>query len=108
MTTDRILQKYETFTNLLVDKFILKYFEVEDSLDVDMYWVADDVGSVCMVNDYFFDMCDIRFCLMNSVEVNKLFEWYYYVLENPKSYINLRSYIMGAKEILKSRIENPT
>lgn len=106
MTTDRIIEKYETYTNKLVEKFIIKYFEVDEALDVEVYWIGEDVGSVCMINDYFFDMCDIRFCLKNNVEVNKLFEWYDYVLENPDEYINLRSFNMGAEAIIRERKES--
>lgn len=103
MTVYRTLDKWETFTNKLVEHFIKKYFEVEDASDVEMYWIGDDIGSVCMINDYFFNMTDIKFCLKNNVRVNKLFEWYNYVLENPGEYINLRSFNMGAEEIIKQR-----
>jgi hypothetical protein len=106
MTIDRTLYKWETFTNKLVDQFIKKYFEVEDASDVEMYWIGDDIGSVCMINDYFFNMSDIKFCLKNNVEISKLFEWYDYVLENPGEYINLQSFNMGAKEIIKQRKES--
>lgn len=103
MTTDRIIEKYETYTNLLVDRFTVKYFE---DYEAEMHWICDDIGSVCMINDYFFDMCDIRFCLKNNVEVNKLFEWYDYVIDNPDEYINLRSFNMGAEAIIRERKES--
>lgn len=106
MTIDRTLEKWKTFTNKLVEHFIIKYFEVEDASDVEMYWIGDDTGSVCFINDYFFDMGDIKFCLKNNVEVSKLFEWYDYVLENPGEYINLRSFNMGSEEIIKQRKES--
>jgi hypothetical protein len=106
MTIGRTLEKWETFTNKLIEHFILKYFEVEDALDVDFYWIGSDVGSVCIINDYFFNMSDIKFCLKNNVEVSKLFEWYNYVLETPDDYINLNSFNMGAEAVIKSRKES--
>lgn len=106
MTIDRTLYKWETFTNKLMEHFIKKYFEVEDASDVEMYWINNDIGTVCMINDYFFDMNDIKFCLKNNVEVSKLFDWYNYVLENPGEYINLQSFNMGAEEVIKQRKES--
>ena len=106
MTIDRTLYKWETFTNKLMEHFIKKYFEVEDASDIEMYWINNDIGTICMINDYFFDMNDIKFCLKNNVEVSKLFKWYDYVLENPGEYINLQSFNMGAEEIIKQRKES--
>lgn len=103
MTIYRTLDKWETFTNKLMEHFIKKYFEVDDTSDVDFFWINEDIGSVCFINDYFFDMNDIKFCLKNNVEVSKLFDWYNYVLENPGEYINLQSFNMGAEEIIKQR-----
>jgi hypothetical protein len=105
MTINRTLDKWETFTNKLVEHFIKKYFELEDE-EITVDWIGDDVGSVCMINDYFFNMSDIKFCLKNNVEVNKLFEWYDYVIETPDEYINLNSFNMGAESVIKSRKES--
>ena len=45
------LKKWEKATNELVDYFRKKYFGNNAS---DFYWIADQIGGVYTINDYFF------------------------------------------------------
>lgn len=45
-------------------------------------WVANDVGTIACVGDYFFDFNDIiKYCVLNSIDnLDELIEWYDYSL----------------------------
>ena len=49
------LQNWYKATDKLAKSFADYYFG--DATDV--YWISDDVGSVLVINDYFFGMTDI-------------------------------------------------
>ncbi len=58
--------------------FLTKYFKEA----TDVYWVADEVGGVLFVNDYFFSLQDMMDFIKYGYPVKKMFEYYDYRLLN--------------------------
>lgn len=70
-------------TNELTQIFIRRYF-VDDEIDlgdVEWYWVADRVGEVLVVNDYFFDFGRIVDALEYDATPDQLFDYQDWELE---------------------------
>ena len=67
------LQMWEEATESLKNLFVDKYFG-KDASDVD--WVAQDIGGVLYVNDYFFDLSDIVDFIKYNYSPKKMFEYY--------------------------------
>lgn len=90
-TKDR-LELWEIATNNIKDVFVAKYFGKDTS---DVYWIADDIGGVLAVNDFFFSLNDIIDYLKYNYSSKRMFEHYYYSLdchnmnEHP---INIKNY----------------
>lgn len=72
------LNKWENETDEVTHLFIIKYF----GRDADFYWVADIVGGVLYVNDYFFNLDRILEALKYNASAAKLFAYYEYELEH--------------------------
>lgn len=71
-------------------------------------WVADEVGTVAEVGDYFFGFDVIKRCVDEDVKWQDLFEWYDYNTECSilgLSTVNLKSWLMGAPRISQDRID---
>jgi len=71
------LLKWQEVSDELAFFFVEKYFGV----DVDFYWIADDVGGTIEVNDYFFDMSSITDFIKYNYSRKMMFKYYDYVLE---------------------------
>ena len=87
-----ILQNYENAINDLVDYFCWKYFR---GVALDTYWVADDVGGVYFINDYFFNVSDMVDFIKNNYTQNEMFDYYDYALkqhEKNKTPINIKNW----------------
>jgi hypothetical protein len=85
------IQMWEEATESLKLLFIDKYF----GKDPEFYWIADDIGGVLFVNDFFFDLSDIVDFLKYRYSPNKMFEYYDYRLRlqtKNKLPINIKSY----------------
>ena len=94
MEIDFWLTEYYSGCNELARLFMLKYFGKD--ADVPPDWVADQIGGVLIVNDYFFNMRDIIIALTKNVTRKKLFEWYdYYTEGNTKLKVNFNNYLKG-------------
>ena len=71
-------------------------------------WVADEVGTVAEMGDYYFDFQDIKRCVDENVAFDTLMEWYDYNVETGMlglGEINLKSWLMGAPRISQERID---
>ena len=77
----QILTNWENQTQLLADNFMSKYFCKGKKADVDFFWVADEIGGVLSVSDYFFDLSDVIDALRYNIPINKLFSFYDYQLK---------------------------
>ena len=71
------LDFWEMVTQSLVEAFTLKYF----GKDVESWWVADEVGGVLFINDYFFNLRDITDYIRYYYPKEKMFEYYDYALK---------------------------
>ena len=71
------LLKWQEVSDELAFFFVEKYFGV----DVDFYWIADDVGGTIEVNDYFFNMSDITDFIKYNYSRKMMFKYYDYALE---------------------------
>jgi hypothetical protein len=88
------LDDYYQACNGLAFEFQEKYFGVKYNFYPD--WVNDEIGTVLMINDYFFGMDDIILALKKNVTRKKLFEWYdYYTEGNTKLKVNFNNYLKG-------------
>ena len=59
----------------------LKTFISTMELEGEAFWVANDVGTVACVGDYFVDYKDIRLCVDNNIPFKDFDEWYCYCIE---------------------------
>ncbi len=87
----KILKNWEDETELLATYFINRYF----GNDTEHYWVCDEIGSVLVVNDYFFNVGDMVEFIRGNYSKDKMFEYYDYSLrchEDKKSPINIKTY----------------
>lgn len=85
------LKRWENETKELCDLFVLHYFDE----DADVYWVADEIGGVLFVNDYFFNLSDIVDFIRHRYSKKKMFEYYDYALKCAvvdKRPTNIKSY----------------
>lgn len=94
------LDKYYSECNKIKELFILRYFCSKNYLieDVETYWIGDQVGSVAVINDYFFNIEDMVLALDRTVSKKKLFAYYdQSIEEKPDSLKTLYSYIHNNK-----------
>jgi len=70
------LVMWEVKTHLLAEYFVKRYFGKPD--DVEHWWVADDIGGVLSVADYFFSLSDIVAFIKYKYTRKQLFEYYEY------------------------------
>lgn len=85
------LKRWTNETKELGDYFVLHYF----GRDAENWWVADEIGGVLCVNDYFFNLGDIVDYIRHSYSKNKMFEYYDYQLkcaEAKRTPINIKNY----------------
>lgn len=90
--TFKLINDWERATNDLCNHFILKYF----GKDADTYWVADEVGGVLYINDYFMNLNLVLDFLKYRYSKKKMFEYMDYYLkchEDKADYvINIKNY----------------
>jgi len=88
---------YDT-TEELTNYFIGKYFGKPQ--DVEHWWVADEIGGVLYINDYFFNLSDIVDYIKYRYTKNKMFANYDYQMKlrlkneipiNIKNWIKLKN-----------------
>ena len=89
-----ILEKWNVQTNKLKDYFVDKYFGIIENPDC--YWVADEIGGVLYINDYFFNLSDIVDYIKYRYSKDKMFKNYEYrlkCLQNNEIPINIKNWI---------------
>ena len=102
----KTLQKFDKVCNELKDEFVEKYFSDKDYKveDMEIWWVADKIGRMLCIGDYFFNFDDIVEALRLEPTQAQLFGWYYWNMEEHKPAYNLKSWIKlydQDKEIIK-------
>ncbi len=86
------LDKWLDVTQEVTTHFIKKYFGKGDH---DSYWIADQVGGVLFINDYFFSMNDIIDFLISGYTEKQMFDYYHYRQEKYEEedvIINIRNW----------------
>ncbi len=92
------IQQWEKATKNLLDEFLKIYFVDEDIPieDIDVYWVGDEIGGVCFINDMYFGLDDLVNCLRHKPSRDQMWDWYYKSLEayeKGESFPNLKNFI---------------
>ena len=85
------LKKLEDSIQALTDYFVTKYFGKGTE---DVYWIADDIGGVLHVNDYFFSLSDIIEFLKYGYTTKQMFDYYDYrmILGDQDAPINIKNW----------------
>jgi len=94
MKKKELLKNWEEETNIVTREFVRKYF----GKDADYYWIADDVGGVLNVGDYFFNLDRIIESIRYSATIHDLFTFYDMEMDSAcgltdKLSINFRTFI---------------
>lgn len=76
-STEQLLNDFEIATLNLGAHFLTKYFGKNVS---DTYWIGNDVTGTLYVNDYFFDLGEIRDFLKYKYSKDDMFNYYDHAL----------------------------
>lgn len=87
----KIIKNYENACQKIAEKFRDKYLE-----EAEIYWAGLDVGGVCQVGDYYFDMDQMITALKYKATQQQVFDYY-------NADVELRS---SGKEKLPFNFEN--
>lgn len=95
------LNSYWIACGRIQEEFIGKYYLDKDTKrsDIEDYWIADEIGGLIFINDYYHSIDDMVEALRLNCPVDKFFKWYdesmIQVLspENGRFKYNLRSYL---------------
>jgi len=71
------IEEYNAICDRIANIFVLKYFDK----DADCWWLADEVGGVTFINDYFFSMSDILEYMKYGYSKKMMFERYEYTID---------------------------
>jgi hypothetical protein len=74
---NQFLENWEWYTNDFAVYFAIKYF----GKDNERWWVANEVGGVYHINDYFFNMTDMVDFVRYKYSRKQMFEYYEYSLD---------------------------
>ena len=72
------IEEYNAICDRIVQIFVNKYFE---DGDVKAFWIADDIGGVICINDYFFSMSDMLEYMKYKYTYLNMFEHADYCLD---------------------------
>ena len=73
--TDSLEENYNLICNMYAHVFATKHAYSFDA------WVADKVGEVAMMGDYYVDFCDIKYDIDNDIDADEYVKYYDYCLE---------------------------
>lgn len=90
------LKEYERACDNFSQYFAAKYFG-KDYGDFDMWWVAEEIGGVLHINDYFFNMDDMVAYVKYGYSKEKMFQHYEWAMEQVRlskvPNINIKNWI---------------
>lgn len=95
------LHDWEHAAHVLAHYFTARYF---GNAATGLHWVADEIGGVWCVADYFFDLSDMVAFVRYSYSHKMMFEYYDYRLANYEAdyIISIRDY----KKLTSKQYEN--
>lgn len=82
---------WECATSELAYYFKVRYFDKE----ADSYWIADEVGGVYVIADYFFNIGDMVDFLRHNYTKKDMFTYYDHALDcatNHKECLNIKTW----------------
>lgn len=85
-----------------VTNYLAAFLEMYDLSCDSEPWVANDIGTVACIGDYFFNFHDIKFCVDKQVKWKDLIEWYDYTLDTHEFGFecpNLQSWLKGCPRV---------
>ena len=94
----KVIQQWKKATEQLAKVFVRKYFP-DERYGKDTFWVADEIGGVFFVSDYFFDINHIIEALELDATFEQLSDYYWqsveYCMENPDKsmHTNFKNYV---------------
>lgn len=89
------LKAYYEATDNLAKFFANKYF-TDKNCEPEEWWVADDIGGVYHVNDYYFDINYMATALEYNATFDQVADYYDLALEayeNKKTIANFKNYL---------------
>jgi len=99
----KVLDQFKKATQELADKFLQIYFE--DCYD--WHWVADEIGGVLNVEDYFFNLSDILVIMKYLPTFEQIDTYYNYsndlYIDGKTPEVNLEFYLKTGQLELKKR-----
>lgn len=96
--TRDIIDRWNRLSNEITENWIYEVFEIEDSEEIDYFWVRDEPGGVFSFTDYFFDFQNVLDYYKHNIKKEQLFLWYNFCLENQKVNISLAKFIISPQE----------
>lgn len=118
MKINELKKDWEKLTNEYVKNFCEKH---EISFEEEYMWVADVVGGIVNVGDYFIDFSIIKYDIDNNISEEKFDKWYWKSLEvyqiTEENYLSYEAFCKGAPDkwtteylekikVLKQNVEN--
>lgn len=92
------IAKWSNLTNEITENWIRDYFEIGENEEVELYWVANSVGTVFEFADYYFDFEVVLKCYELNISKETLFNWYFWCLQNESVNISLAKFILSPEE----------
>ena len=83
------IKKLEKSITKFTDYFVNRYFG-NDATDV--YWIADEIGGVLLINDHFFNLDSMMDYVRYDYSSDEMDEHYWYSVECKKSPINIKNW----------------
>ena len=118
MKINELKKDWEKLTNEYVKNFCEKH---EISFEEEYMWVADVIGGIVNVGDYFIDFSIIKYDIDNNISEEKFDEWYWKSLEvyqiTEENYLSYEAFCKGTPDkwtseylekirVLKQNVEN--
>lgn len=107
MKTKKVLENLRSATEDMAKAFMAKYFP-ESVYGKDTFWVADEVGGVFFVSDFFFGVDRMVEALLFDASFEQLSNYYYAELEWGSSGqadkpfpVNFKNYVKYGMELPK-------
>jgi len=102
----KLIKEWQTLTNKITEEWIREYFEFDEGEEVDFCWVANDIGGIFEVSDYYINFSDILACYKHKITKEQFHNWYSYCLEEPYINISIAKFILSPEEKAKKELES--
>lgn len=100
------LKDYYTSCNELVKEFCKKHdFDFDD-----VFWIAEEVGTIFSVSDYYIDMQTAIYDLCLDADEGEFMKWYDYclnvqILDKNIPNLNFKSWVKGCPRISEDELQ---